>query len=411
MIYLKLYYITVPIEKILNIAYYSDNLKYKFIKGWMKMHKLNEILCTNLRHKLHENAEISGNENKTMDILIDFLKNNTKFNVVKKDGYFYAEKISNKNELNIAFRADMDAISMEETTDIEYKSNNALAAHKCGHDGHCAILIGLALEIEENPIDDKNIFLVFQPSEEVGEGARKIVVNGFLTENNIDEIYALHNIPGYDIGKILYKRNVFACASKGIIITLKGTPSHAAYPEYGINPSYAASDIIRFLNGITGSSIFKGMVLCTIVNINIGEQSFGIAASLGEIMLTVRGENEDDLMKLQNEILKFVELCCNENKLSYNISFSDEFPETRNHDNCVNKILEVCVNNNYSCEELKYPFRWSEDFGYYLKSVSGVMIGLGDGKLHPQLHTANYDFPDSIIKTGVDIFYNISKLN
>ncbi|MBU3145078.1 amidohydrolase [Clostridium sp. CF012] len=374
------------------------------------MNSHNESLCIKLRHNLHENAEISGNENKTMRILIDFLRNNTSFNIVMKDGYFVAEKIILKNAVNLAFRADMDAISMLETTDIQYKSNNTTAAHKCGHDGHCAILAGLALEIEENPIAHKNIFLLFQPSEEVGLGARQIVQDGLLLENKIDEIYSLHNIPGYDVGSILYKRGVFACASKGVIINLKGKPSHAAYPEYGINPSYAAADIINFLNSSTKSSIYSGMVLCTIVNINIGERSFGTAAASGEILLTLRGENEDDLMKLQNSILKFVQQCCTENKIDFSISFSDEFPETRNHDTCINNILEACVTNDFSYEELQYPFRWSEDFGYYLKNIKGAMFGLGDGKLQPQLHTADYDFPDSIIKTGVDIFYSIANL-
>lgn len=372
------------------------------------MNDHNQLMCINLRHKLHENAEISGHENKTMEILINFLRNNTKFNVIVKDGYFIAEKILNKGFKNIAFRADMDAISMTETTDIEYKSNNASAAHKCGHDGHCSILAGLALEIEENPIADKNIFLIFQPSEEIGLGARKIVQDGLLQENKIDEIYSLHNIPGYETGTLLYKKNVFACASKGIIINLKGKPSHAAYPEFGINPSDAAADIIKFLNNSTKSNIYNGMVLCTIVNINIGERAFGTAAATGEILLTLRGENEADLIKLENNILKFVDQCCKENKIDFKISYSDEFPETRNNDTCINKILEVCKINDYIYEELQYPFRWSEDFGYYLKNIKGAMFGLGDGKLQPQLHTADYDFPDNIIKTGVDIFYNIA---
>ncbi|MGH4123254.1 MAG: amidohydrolase [Clostridium sp.] len=374
------------------------------------MNNHNQLLCINLRHKLHENAEISGHENKTMEILIDFLRNNTNFNIVLKDGYFIAEKTANKNVMNIAFRADMDAIPMLETIDIQYKSNNITAAHKCGHDGHCAILAGLALEIEEKPIEHKNIFLLFQPSEETGEGAKKIVQDGFLQENKIDEIYSLHNIPGYELGSLIYKRGVFACASKGIIINLKGTPSHAAYPEFGINPSYAAADIINFLNSSTSSSIYSGMVLCTIVNINIGERSFGTAAASGEILLTLRGENEEDLMKLENSILLFVKQCCRLHKIDFKISYSDEFPETRNHDICINKILEVCTNNNYTYEELQYPFRWSEDFGYYLKNIKGAMFGLGDGKLQPQLHTTDYDFPDSIIKTGVDVFYSIAKL-
>ncbi len=374
------------------------------------MNNHNEILCINLRHKLHENAETSGNEIKTMEILIDFLRKNTKFNIIEKDGYFIAEKTISNDAVNMAFRADMDAIPMLETTNLTYKSKSPIAAHKCGHDGHCSILAGLALEIEDNPIEDKNIFLLFQPSEELGLGAKKIVHDGFLQEHKIDEIYSLHNIPGYSLGSVLYKKDVFACASKGIIINLEGKPSHAAYPEFGINPSYAAADIINFINSSTKSNIYSGMVLCTIVNINIGERAFGTAAACGEILLTLRGENEDDLIKLENRILVFVKQCCIRHKIDFKTSYSDDFPETRNHDTCINKILEVCSSNNYSYEELQLPFRWSEDFGYYLKNIKGAMFGLGDGILQPQLHTAHYDFPDNIIKVGVDVFYSLASL-
>lgn len=374
------------------------------------MNEENLKLCTELRHKLHKNAELSGSENKTIEILENFLKKNTSFNIVKKSGYFYAFKKNQGEFKNIAFRADMDGLPIEETTNIQYKSVNLGAAHKCGHDGHCAVAAGLALEIEANPIDNKNIFIVFQPSEEIGVGAKKIVQSNFLEENKIDEIYAFHNIPGFENGSIICKDNVFACTSKGVIIKLIGKHSHAAYPEFGTNPAYAAADIINFLKDVTKKNIYNGMVLCTIVNVNIGEKAFGTSAGLGEVMFTIRAENEPDLNKLQDEMERFVKTCSEQNKLEYNIAFCDEFPETRNHIKCVSKIKKACENIGLSYKEIPHPFRWSEDFGHFTKNVKGAMLGIGDGILHPQLHTSEYNFPDNIIKKGVDIFYEIANI-
>ncbi|MDF2879921.1 MAG: amidohydrolase [Clostridiaceae bacterium] len=374
------------------------------------MNEENLKTCIELRHELHKNAELSGREKKTIEIIDKFLRENTSFKTVKEHGYIYAFKKNGEQFKNVCFRADMDGLPIEETTDITYKSKDSEASHKCGHDGHCAVAAGLALEIEANPIKDKNIFIIFQPSEEIGTGARKVVQDGFLEKNKIDEIYAFHNIPGFENGSIICKNNVFACTSKGVVIKLIGKHSHAAYPEFGINPAYAAADIIKFLRDITKIDIYSSMVLCTIVNVNIGEKAFGTSAGIGEVMFTIRAENEADLGRLENEIVRYTESCSKENKLDYDITFCDEFPETRNNSECVEKVKNGCKNIGLSYKEILHPFRWSEDFGYFTKKTKGAMLGIGDGILHPQLHTAEYDFPDNIIEKGVDIFYELASI-
>ena len=366
--------------------------------------------CIELRHELHKNAELSGKEKKTIEIIDKFIRQHTSFNTVIKDGYVYAFKKNGDKYKNICFRADMDALPIKEDMDIPYSSLNSEASHKCGHDGHCAVAAGLTLEIEDNPIKDKNIFILFQPSEEIGTGARRIVNDNFLEKNKIDEIYAFHNVPGFENGSIVCKNNVFACTSKGVVIRLTGKQSHAAYPESGVNPAYAAADIIKFLKDVTKLDIYSSMVLCTIVNVNIGEKDFGTSAGYGEVMFTIRAEEEKDLNILQNKIVEFTESCSKENKLNYDISFCDEFPETRNNSECVEKIKKGCSNIGLSCKEILHPFRWSEDFGYFTKKTKGAMLGIGDGLLHPQLHTAEYNFPDNIIEKGVDIFYEIARM-
>ncbi len=371
----------------------------------------NEIynIILNLRHCLHANAELSKNEFKTKEILIDFFKEHTSFEIYEDNTlpYFYATLINGKDLPTIAFRADMDAIPIDEDSDLSYKSKSKGISHKCGHDGHCATLATLALILEKQPIKNKNIILLFQHAEEIGVGAKEICATNFIKNNNISSIYSFHNIPGYEKGEVLICPEVFACASKGMKIKLYGQPSHAAYPEYGINPSISISEIIKFLNSINTINNFKGMVLSTIVYISAGEKAFGTSASDGELWVTLRGENEEELLIAQQQIESFIEHNSLKNNLSFTINYSDEFPETRNCTEYNNNIFNASTSLSYKTKILSNPFRWSEDFGYYLKKTKGAMFGIGAGETHPQLHTKEYDFPDEIIKIGANIMYKL----
>lgn len=355
-------------------------------------------LCIELRHLLHKNPELSGEEKATINILKDFIKQHTSFRIVEREGYFYAVYENGEDLPGIAIRGDIDALPIEEGLDLDYVSVNKGISHKCGHDGHATILCALAMLIEKNIVKNKNIYLLFQPAEETGKGAKFIVDDGFIEKNRIEEIYSFHNIPRHEKGCILIKKGVFACASKGMIISLIGRPSHAAYPEYGINPSNAVADIIKYINEIPKMGGYNGMVLCTIVNVSIGEKAFGTSAGFGEIMVTIRAENEDELKKVESKIKDYTDKISKGEKLDYTISFCDEFPETRNDKEVTEKLEGIIKENKIKYEELPIPFRWSEDFGQYLKRTKGAMFGIGSGVNHPQLHTNEYDFPDDIIE-------------
>lgn len=365
-------------------------------------------LVVDLRHKLHENAELSNNEVKTLALLKDFLRKHTTLQIVEKEGYFYAVHNINEAFPTVVFRADMDAVPVKENLNVAYKSKSEGVSHKCGHDGHSAALAGFALEVEK--IKNKNVILLFQPGEEIGTGARKIVEDNFFKLHKIDEVYGFHNIPGFKEHKILCRKNTFACASKGMIIKFNGTPAHAAYPEFGINPSFAIAEVIQYLKEVTKLKDYEKMVLCTIVNVDIGERAFGTSAGSGYLMLTIRAEEEKDLNRLEKNIINYVTLQGEKHKLTYVIEFCDEFPETKNHDMAVEKIKNACASSKLKYEELSNPFRWSEDFGYFTKEVKGAIFGIGSGESHSQLHTVDYDFPDEILKTAITMFYNLTVL-
>lgn len=353
---------------------------------------------TALRQQLHNCAELSGHEQRTMQTISDFLRTHSDFTVVQRDKYLYAYKKAADNLPNIAFRADMDAIP-----------HGQEAVHGCGHDGHMAILAGLAVVLSNQPVQDKNIYLLFQHAEEIGTGAQEIVLDGFISEHHIKEIYGLHNIPNVSLGSVVSRENIFACTSKGLTIKLTGKPSHAAYPEYGINPAYAFAAIVNRLSEAMQLQ-YKGLVLYTIIHLQVGEKAFGTAAATGELSLTIRSEYEQDLKLLEEFICSLSVSCAQEHGLDCEFASCDYFPETKNHLECLHKLQQTCHSLQIAYETLEEPMRWSEDFGYYTKQTKGCFFGVGVGCSWPQLHTEQYKFNDEILPIGIKIFAALANM-
>lgn len=349
-----------------------------------------------LRKDLHEIPELSGKETKTKQKLMRFIECHTDFKIVDKGLWFYVLYEEGAEE-TIGFRGDMDAVY---APDGEVK-------HACGHDGHSATLAGLILEVYDYTRKDnmgKNICFIFQYGEETGEGGS--VCSQAIIENNISRIYAYHNIPGYEINKILLKKNTFACTSKGFVIRVEGAPAHAAYPEFGKNPSICIGRFLSALPEMINEREYDGMVLCTVIGVSIGSDAFGVSASMGEVRLTIRGEYEKDQMNLERRLRDKIEW---EAKGEFSISYEscEEFPETKNDSDCVEELEKLCMKKGYAYEVLSDPVRWSEDFGYYLKKCKGAMIGVGAGVDCPNLHTATYEYPDDILESTVDFFFQL----
>ena len=159
-----------------------------------------------LRHTLHMHPELSGHEHETMNTLIRFISDNTSLYIEKRDGWFYALKeCPYPKEGAIAFRADMDALPIHEGPGLSYASVNAGVSHKCGHDGHCAALCAFALALDGMEVT-RSVYLIFQPAEETGLGAA--VCAPLLREKSITEVYAFHNLGGYEEGAIIYRRGL-----------------------------------------------------------------------------------------------------------------------------------------------------------------------------------------------------------
>ena len=348
----------------------------------------------NLRKKLHENAEPSLMETNTKHILMEFIRDNTNLEIIDCGMWFYAVYRAENGKKNIAFRADFDAVLC----------SDGKARHLCGHDGHSACLAGFASEIEKTapPV---NVYFIFQPAEEIGKGAEMCCE--IFRNCRIDEIYGFHNIPNYAENEILLLKKTFACASTGMEITLTGKPSHAAYPEQGVNPSAAISEIILYTNEYLKVQR-RGIVLGTVIGADIGSSSYGVSADKGVLRLTLRAEYQEEYDNLIRAVSDFAEKTAEKENLSCKIKLIEEFPATENHSESVDKVRKTAEILGLSVSYPTEPFRWSEDFGHYLKYTKGAFFGIGCGINHTGLHTENYVFNDNIIETAIRLFAEIA---
>ena len=389
------------------------------------MRKDNLIRITELRHALHRIAELSMKERETARLLRDFLRRNTRFQVVDRGGWFYAvRKGTNFGEQagedqpggsrpgdelpsgdrpggrRIAFRADMDALPIAEDETLSYHSVNAGVSHKCGHDGHCAALCGLALELDERETD-ADVYLIFQPGEETGSGA--VFCRELIRQEKISRIYAFHNLSGYPEGSVVYRPGLTQPASEGLRLSFAGRASHASAPEDGRNPAeLIARVILRAAEPAEDRS--AGMMLCTVTGVRIGAGDFGISPGDGELCMTLRAEEESRMKQLEEQILAFAFEEGQQCGIGVSASVHDYFPETRNDDACLAAVVNAAERLGLTRIRMKDLWRASEDFGWYLKECPGAIFYIGNGEEHPPLHTAEYDFNDRILETAVDLF-------
>ncbi len=363
-----------------------------------------------LRQYLHRNPELSGQEHHTAEKIESFIMPLSPTQTVRlgKTGRAFVFDSGNNGKTTM-IRSELDGLPIQEINAIDYKSEKDGIAHLCGHDGHMAIVSGLAKELHNNPPKSGRVILLFQPAEETGEGAYEVLQDSNFNDLEPDYIFALHNIPGENKHTILYKENTFASASKGMTIRLTGKTSHAAEPEMGISPANAIADIIKQFEVIRSvkSNMFSETVLLTIVHINLGEIAFGTSPGYAEMRATLRAFTNRDLDILTHEAENVIADITNREGLEHDISYSEIFPATTNSRECIEYILNASDKNSYSTKKLNSPYKWSEDFGYFTQKYSGGFFGLGSGTTQPALHNPDYDFPDDIIKTGIDMFKEI----
>lgn len=364
-----------------------------------------------LRRKLHANPELSGQEKQTAQMIVEELKQ-LKPDWIKEKlgGYGVLAAFGAGSGPSILFRAELDALPIHELNEFEYKSAINGMSHKCGHDGHMAILLNLADQIDALRQKSQLLFL-FQPAEETGEGARAILNERHLAQSPPDYCFALHNMPGYPLGALILKKGNFTAAVKSLIIKLNGRTAHAAEPEFGINPAMAIAAILQYLNGLNQPNpLLSSYSVITPIHLNMGEKAYGISAGYGEVHITIRSWTEAQMQVMVQKIMKALDMICEQHQLELTTEWTNEFSANFNDDHCVEIVNLAAKRLQMPVIYEETPFKFGEDFGAITQQYRGCMFGIGSGEQCPVLHNPYYDFPDELIPLGANLFRTIAEL-
>lgn len=367
-----------------------------------------------VRQYLHQHPELSGEEKGTADYVAKKLKALKPTELIQGIGGCGLVAIydSGQDGPSVLFRAELDALPIAEINDMPYRSKQEGVSHKCGHDGHTATMLGFAHELAAKPPRRGRVMLLFQPAEEIGAGA------GWMLEDPqferllpIDYAFAYHNLPGFPLGQIVCKPGPFSASVQSLIVRLHGKTAHAGEPENGINPAMAISEIIREAEIACKPALdAPDFAILTPVHICMGEVAYGVSAGYGEVHLTIRTWTETEMRALSTRLLNYISRLALKFELRAETEWTNVFRANKNDQEVVDIIEQAAADRGMDYVRPEYPFKWGEDFGQFTQRFKGGMFGIGAGVDHPALHNPDYDFPDEIIKTGVQLYRQIVNL-
>lgn len=363
-----------------------------------------------LRHALHQAPEISDEEVGTAKTIETYLMElSPDWLVTQLGGHGVAAVFDGESAgPTILIRCELDGLPIHEISDLPYRSKIGGKGHLCGHDGHMAIVCGVATGLHLQRSKSGRVVLLFQPAEETGAGARAVIADSKFASLAPDFAFALHNYPGIENGTVSVKDGPINCASRGMRVVFEGKTSHASNPADGISPMAAMSAFMADITAFsTGEVTDADFALVTVVHAALGEPAFGISPGRAEVWATLRTIADDRMAALVSACEQSAERLAKAHGLSYTISYDDVFEASHNDPVATAMVLQALELESVSHKILSAPTRWSEDFGVFGKECKAAMLFLGSGKKQPQLHNPDFDFPDKLIETGVKIFHRI----
>jgi amidohydrolase len=355
------------------------------------------------RRHLHKYPELSFNEFKTSGFIFDKLTKLKPASLKIISGTGVTALIKNgESKKCVALRADIDALPIEENTNLPFASVNKGVMHACGHDAHSSILYGAALILSELKRElNGSVKFIFQPAEEKNPGgASSLIKEGILNNPKVDAIFGQHVIAGKPAGSLGFFPGVMMASQDEIYITVIGKQAHGAKPHDSIDPVVIASQIILTLQTIVSrnTSPYEPVVL------TIGKVEGGTATNIipSEVKLsgTIRTLNSGTRKKILARIEKIVKGITLSAGAKYKYEIISGYPELVNHKRetefARNAAAEFTGKKNvFTAEKLM----GAEDFAYYLKKVPGTFYRIGIGNTS-DIHTPEIDLDESALEIG-----------
>lgn len=373
------------------------------------------IELTEFRRALHRRPEVSGEEVETAKAIVAAVKLMRPTGILTGLGGHGVAAIfdSGKDGPTVLFRAELDALPIEERNDvIAWPSETRGKSHVCGHDGHMTMLLALGRMISRQPVAQGRVILMFQPAEEDGSGAKAVVADPAFAEIKPDWAFAIHNEPGSPFGFVSTRVGLMNCASLGLKVRLSGKTAHAADPQDGVSPALAVAKLIPALDNLghgEGGPRNDAFRLVTITHAKIGEPTFGIAPGEAEVFATLRAAGDAGVESLETAARNLATSVADEYGLGVAFEVHDHFAASVNDADAYDIATKAMEAIGVPHGQESVPMRASEDFGVFGWGAKAAMLCLGPGEDHAALHNPDYDFPDDLIPIGSAIFERIAR--
>ena len=364
-----------------------------------------------LRREIHAHPELAFAEHRTASQVVETLRDaGIEVHIgIGGTGVVGVLRVGNGNR-TLGLRADMDALPIEEQTNLPWASRNPGTFHGCGHDGHVAMLLGAAQVLAADPGFSGTLNLIFQPAEEGHGGARKMIEDGLFDRFPCDRVYALHNWPGLPAGTISTRPGPIMGAADKFQIVLSGRGGHAALPQDTPDAILAAAALVQQLNTIIARAVPpSASAVLSVTQISGGNAHNVIPA---EVMVggTVRSFDpvvQDRIEERMRQIVRGIETAF---EVSATLVYDRYYPATINDAEAAADALAVAATVAHA-ELAPEPAATSEDFSFILQQRPGAYLWLGQGKGEnpPPLHNPHYDFNDDVLETGIRLHVALAR--
>lgn len=313
-----------------------------------------------------------------------------------------------ESERQLGLRADMDALPIQEATGLTYASVTPGVMHACGHDGHTAILLAAAHFLAQHGRFDGTLNLIFQPAEETGSGARRMIEEGLFERFPCDAVFGLHNWPGVGCGQVGCVEGPAMASVDQAHVTVHGHGGHGAEPQHAVDPVLAAAHVVTALQSVVSRNIDPlDMAVVTVGSIH-GGQASNVIPDRVEMRLTARAFRPGVRRQLAERIPALVRAQAESLGASADVRYQLGFPPVCNHAEETRFARDVAglTLGSDRVEQAFRPRTASEDFAFMLEALPGSYLFVGNGESAP-LHNPRYDFNDAILPDAASLWASL----
>ena len=360
---------------------------------------------TELRREFHRHPELGFKEFQTKSKIAARLRE-LGLEVHEGVGVVGVLRVGRGNRA-VGLRADMDALPITETSTHDYPSENAGVMHACGHDGHTTMLLGAAERLAKERDFDGTVVFLFQPNEEHTVGAKAMIDEGVLERFPVDEIYAIHNMPGEPVGLVSTRAGVI-CASETLFeISIQGQGGHSSMPQVGVDAITVGSELVLALQTVVARKLAPGAGAAVSVTEFLTDGQRNVLPGHALLKGDFRARSSDSRCEIERFIGQIANGVAMAHGVRASVSFSTECIEAINSEAQTDAVYRAGESAGCTVRRERPPMSFSEDFAYFSEAVPGCLLMLGNGVSGPNgqpLHSSDYDFNDALLPIGAELW-------